>query len=61
MFTPTPANTTVDGLPWGEIHDWSDMNWEDKAWHEHSIWGDDPHWLVPHMDGDTRHRVRAMP
>ena len=60
MFVPLQSNCDIDGSPWGDFHEWSDMNWAGAEWSEKSIWGDDPHWLVPHIDGDTFHRVRLI-
>jgi len=58
MGDPTLQATDVDGSSWGEIHRWDDMDWSCAEWRETSIWGDDPHWRVPHKNGETFHRVR---
>jgi hypothetical protein len=63
-FIPTEKNSTCDGNEWPEALDmgfgWDDLQWHDATWEEHSIWGADPHWRVPHKDGDTFHRVRKL-
>jgi len=63
MVDPTPENSTVDGSMWGECLAWGDLDWSGKKFRKRSIWsalgdGPDPHWRVPHVDGETFHRVR---
>jgi hypothetical protein len=63
-FTPTRENSTCDGSKWNRASVlWDDLDWPRKEWREKSVWSHftmqpDPHWLVPHKDGDTHHRVR---
>lgn len=72
MFEPTPKNSTIDGQRWPKnpesyIH-WDQMDWSKKVWREKSTLmvalvgqeksPDDPHWNVPHVNGETWHRVR---
>ena len=52
-------NSTIDGSRWTQER-WAQMDWGGKEWKDSSVWGDDPHWNVPHTDGETLHRVRQM-
>ncbi len=67
-FIPTPDNCTVNGnrfigwLAWDQF-DWGRAVWRDKSSAMVAMLGSeeappDPHWDVPHKDGETWHRVR---
>ena len=67
-FEPTPENCTIDGhrfrgyLAWDQL-DWSKAEWREKATVWVALMGHkdaphDPHWRVPHLTGETFHRVR---
>lgn len=67
-FVPTPANCTIDGhnfkgyLAWDQL-DWPNAEWREKSTLMVAVCGfddapNDPHWRVPHLTGETFHRVR---
>jgi hypothetical protein len=67
-FIPTPYNCTINGgrfrgyVAWENL-DWGRAQWCLKASLMVVLVGpedapDDPHWSVPHKDGETWHRVR---
>ena len=68
QFTPTPDNCTIDGYRPGVGLSWDRLDWPKAEWREQStlmlfICGPDeappdPHWSVPHVNGETFHRVR---
>lgn len=67
MFEPTRNNCTIDGHRAKHLFD--HMDWSKKEWREKStimvaLLGEDnaprdPHWRVPHINGETFHRVRS--
>jgi len=66
MFEPTRTNCTIDGHPAKTMFDrldWSKRKWRETSTLFASLVGDDnaphdPHWDVPHIEGDSFHRVR---
>lgn len=67
-FIPTPDNCTINGGKFTGYLSWDQLDWSGARWREKSslmvvVCGpddapSDPHWSVPHKDGDTWHRVR---
>lgn len=67
-FIPTPDNCTIDGHKFRAYLAWDQLNWPEAVWLGKStlmvaVVGydeapDDPHWRVPHLTGETFHRVR---
>lgn len=67
VVTLTPSNCTVDGgkfkgyTAWGQL-DWTKATFRTQASIMVVIAGAnapyDPHWAVPHINGETVHRVR---
>lgn len=67
-FVPTPDNCTINGNKFQGYLAWDQLDWGRSVWAEKSsamilMCGredapPDPHWSVPHKDGETWHRVR---